>query len=82
MPFFVYILYSESADKYYKGQTNNLEDRLKRHNAGSEVATAKGRPWKLVWSTEKESRSEAIILEKKLKNMNRLKLKFFIDKYS
>ncbi|WP_421874750.1 GIY-YIG nuclease family protein [Marinoscillum sp.] len=82
MPFFVYILYSESADKYYKGQTNNLEDRLKRHNAGAEVATVKGRPWKVVWSTEKESRSEAIILEKKLKNMNRLKLKSFIDKYS
>ena len=82
MPFFVYILYSPSADKYYKGQTNNVEDRLKRHNAGHEKATSNGRPWRLIWFTEKDSRSEAVNLERKLKNMNREKLKSFIAKYS
>jgi len=30
--FFVYILYSASFDKYYVGQTRNLEDRIIRHN--------------------------------------------------
>ncbi|MFN3941656.1 MAG: GIY-YIG nuclease family protein [Flavobacterium sp.] len=36
MTYFVYILHSPNYDKYYIGQTNNLEDRLKRHNEGYE----------------------------------------------
>jgi hypothetical protein len=32
---FVYVLYSRSLEKYYVGQTNDLEDRLKRHNSGN-----------------------------------------------
>ena len=82
MPFYVYILYSESTDKYYKGQTNDLNARINRHNAGYEEATKKGKPWTLIWFTEKESRSDAVILEKKLKNMNREKLETFISKYT
>ena len=27
----------KTLDKYYKGHTNNVENRLKRHNAGSEI---------------------------------------------
>ena len=33
MTYFVYILYSESIDRYYKGHTNNIEQRLSRHSA-------------------------------------------------
>jgi len=82
MAYFVYIIYSASKDQFYKGQTNDLEARLKRHNAGSERATKEGTPWRMVWFTEKETRSDAMILEKKLKNMNRSKLQAFIEKYS
>ncbi|WP_373398424.1 GIY-YIG nuclease family protein [Algoriphagus halophilus] len=32
--FFVYILYSDSKDRYYIGQTENLEERLFQHNSG------------------------------------------------
>ncbi|WP_350218807.1 GIY-YIG nuclease family protein [Ekhidna sp.] len=40
--YFVYILYSKSCDKYYKGQTIHLDNRLKRHNAGYEKGTSLG----------------------------------------
>ena len=67
--FYVYILKSLKTGRYYKGQTNNLLDRISRHNKGFEKFTSKELPWKLVWSISKESRSEAMKLEKKLKNM-------------
>ena len=34
--FYVYIIYSTSTATFYKGQTDNLHSRLKRHNAGYE----------------------------------------------
>ncbi|MFN4286081.1 MAG: GIY-YIG nuclease family protein [Lacibacter sp.] len=81
MPFFVYILYSSGHDRYYIGQTENPASRLERHNEGYEFATAPYVPWKLVCCIEKETRGEAMILERKLKNLNRLKLERFIAKY-
>ncbi len=81
MKYSVYILYSPLIDSYYKGQTSDLHERIRRHNSGYEKATKRGVPWQLVWSTEKETRSEAIILERKLKNLSREKTKQFIDKY-
>ena len=81
MSFWVYIIYSESTDSYYKGQTDNLNERIVRHNNGWEKATKSGVPWKLVWKAEKQDRSEAIILEKKLKNLSRKRLNAFMLKY-
>ena len=78
----VYILYSESLDRFYKGQTGNLKDRLFRHNNGREKSTKVGVPWVLIWTTSKTTRSEAVVLESKLKNLNRLKTIAFIMKYS
>ena len=82
MSFYVYIIYSESHDKYYIGQTNDIVDRIERHNNGSEKFTSLYLPWILKCSIKKISRSEAMILEKKLKNLNREKLLKFIAKYS
>ena len=80
--FYCYILYSEKLDRFYKGHTNNLEDRLHRHNAASEKATQDGVPWRLCWATAKDSRSEAFILEQKLKNLSRDRLLRFMLKYA
>jgi len=82
MKYFVYILYSESTDSYYKGQTSDLELRLARHNSGYEKSTQHGIPWKLAWSTTKPTKGEALQLEKKLKNLSRQKTIEFIKKYS
>ena len=80
--YYVYILFSERLGKFYIGQTNDLDCRVKRHNAGYEVFTSKGVPWSLVWSTSKSTRSEAMILEKKLKNLSQKRITAFIEKYS
>jgi putative endonuclease len=79
---YVYILYSSAFDKYYIGQTNDLEDRIIRHNSGRETYTKKYTPWRLEICLLKDSRSEAIKLEKKLKNLSKQKLKAFISKYN
>jgi len=81
MAYYVYILYSNSKDTFYRGQTNNVEKRLIKHNAGYEIYTVKGKPWTLIWYTEKKTRSEALRLEKKLKNLDRQRLIDFIKKY-
>src|SRR5258706_436129 len=39
MIYFVYILISQKDNSFYIGQTNNIDDRLKRHNAGQERYT-------------------------------------------
>jgi putative endonuclease len=82
MAYYVYILYSGRTDTFYKGQTNNMQDRLKRHNSGSEKYTSKGVPWILLWYCEKTTRSESLKLESKLKNLTRKRLIAFMRKYS
>lgn len=80
MEYFVYILYSKSFDKFYVGQTKEVMMRLKRHNDGTEKSTAPYKPWEIVWYTSKPSRAEAMSLERKLKNLSKLRIKQFIDK--
>ncbi len=63
----VYILFSEKRSRYYVGQTTDIEKRLKRHNQGLVRFTKSGTPWKIVLQTEVSNRSEALILEKKIK---------------
>ena len=82
MMFWVYILYSQEFNKYYIGQTNDMSDRLSRHNSGAVEPTKPYRPWIIKLTIQKQTRSEAMILEKKLKNLNRQRLVQFITKYS
>jgi putative endonuclease len=63
----VYILYSSILDKFYTGQTEDMERRLEEHNRGKTSFSARGMPWTLVYSKECSSRSEAIKLEKFIK---------------
>ena len=65
--FHVYILLSEKTGKFYIGSTGNLEDRLSRHTTGRSKATFAGRPWKLVWTEEFETRSVAYKMEMEIK---------------
>ena len=81
MPYFVYILYSPSLKKFYKGQTNNIQLRLRQHNRGEDKSTRPGTPWQLLWVTEKPSRAGAMKLEKKLKNLSVKRLIDFMRKH-
>ena len=47
--FYVYLMRSESVpDQRYVGFTTDLKSRMKTHNAGGSVHTAKYRPWALI----------------------------------
>ncbi len=67
MVYVVYILFSIEKGRYYVGQTDNFESRLDRHNQGKVKSTKYGLPWKLIKLIEVKTRSEALILEKKIK---------------
>ena len=67
--FIVYIIYSTNFDQYYVGHTQNIEDRLSRHNSGRSLSTKKGKPWNLVYTETFETRSEAMLREKAIKKM-------------
>jgi putative endonuclease len=76
MPYFVYVLKSESTNSSYVGHTANLEIRLAEHNNGKSLSTRGKRPWRLVYSEECTTRSEATSMEGYFKSVKgRLELK-------
>ena len=64
---FVYILFSEKSSRYYVGQTADIKDRLERHNSGRVKSSKFGIPWKVVLQIKVSNRSEAMLLENKIK---------------
>ncbi|MCB9045380.1 MAG: GIY-YIG nuclease family protein [Chitinophagales bacterium] len=67
MIIYVYILFSRSLQKYYAGISDDVQKRLREHNAGKGKFTSKGIPWDLITTIKCLSRSEAMLLEKKIK---------------
>jgi putative endonuclease len=65
---FVYILKSDKYNKYYIGQTKNVDERLKRHNTGRSVYTRKFMPWKIVYSEKYNTKAEAYKREMEIKS--------------
>ena len=66
---YLYIIYSQKLDRYYIGQTKQVDKRLIKHNKGHSLATRGGVPWVLVKAVEFESKSQGIIAENWLKKM-------------
>ncbi|RZK52584.1 MAG: GIY-YIG nuclease family protein [Pedobacter sp.] len=77
--FYLYILYSDSSDKYYVGYTDNVERRWYEHNNGERTTyTSKHRPWALRKSIAlNDNRGFAMKIEKAIK---RLKSRIIIEK--
>jgi len=71
MEHWVYILQSQSTGRYYCGQTRDIATRVAQHNdPTNNLAKTTKRfqgPWKLVWSRQVVSGSEAMRLERKIK---------------
>ncbi len=67
MPFYTYVLFSESHKRFYKGHCEDLELRLKQHNEGHTKSTKPFKPWKIVYYEVFETREEAITREKYFK---------------
>jgi len=76
MQHFVYILYSQSRDRYYIGSSGDVEQRLIRHNAGATLSTKSGRPWKIVYTETLPTKTEAL---KREINLKRLKSRFYLE---
>jgi len=76
MAHYVYILESLTDGSYYIGSTQNLIDRIDRHNQGRSKYTKSKRPWELVYHEKYPDRSIAMKREKEIKGKKR---KVFID---
>ena len=67
MSFYVYLLQSLKDDKYYIGQTDNIEKRLQEHNDGKVISTKNRKPFKLIGYETYKDRDKARYREYKLK---------------
>jgi putative endonuclease len=77
--FYIYILYSAAADKYYVGYTTDVEARIMSHNHQDHfnTFTSKYRPWILKAAFEcGNDRSFAMKIEKFIKKQ---KSRLFIE---
>ena len=81
MGYCVYMLKSLGKKKVtYVGYTNNLKERIKRHNTGKGAKFTRGRKWTLISQENFKSKKEAIsreyyikknrVLRNRLKNEN------------
>ena len=68
MSFRLYILQSQSTNRYYIGQTQDVERRLAYHNANYSKALKNRGPWRLVYSEGYATRAEAMRRERQIKS--------------
>ncbi len=66
--FYVYVLKSSKTTSLYKGQTSNLEIRLKEHNNGKVKSTKAFIPWEIVYSETFPDKESAVSREKYFKS--------------
>ena len=71
MKYFIYILYSESLDVYYKGFSTDVEKRLEYHLNSQHKFTSQTKDWVIVYKKEFSEKSEALKEENRLKKLNR-----------
>jgi len=64
----LYILYSESFDRFYVGYTNDLDRRISEHNRKKGKFTDAGIPWKLVYSELYTNKKDAMQRERLIKS--------------
>jgi putative endonuclease len=76
--FFVYIIEAVESKRYYIGQTENLQNRIDKHNEGRNLSTKAYIPWQLKWWKGFDTRSEAIRIERLLKG---IKKRILLEKY-
>ena len=66
--YYVYILESVKSGRHYVGSTSNLERRLTEHNEGKVKSTKRCRPWKIIYTEEFATKTEALKRERKIKS--------------
>jgi putative endonuclease len=76
--YYVYIIYSEKHDKYYRGFSENPWRRLWYHNAGKSYYTSKYVPWKIVFIQSFDTKSDVLKREKSLKKYSKKQIRELI----
>lgn len=79
--FYVYIIFSQSLNIFYKGFTSDIETRLVYHNSAKSPYTSRANDWDLVYWFGFQTKKEALIEEKRLKKLNRASIENLISKY-
>jgi len=69
--FGVYILESQKNGRYYVGSTEDIDRRLRQHNAGSVLSTRNARPWILMVFVNCVNLTDARSSEYRLKKYKR-----------
>ena len=77
MFYYTYMLKSISpgTKKTYVGYTNNLKNRIKKHNSNKGAKSTKGYKWLLIYSKKFKSKNKAMSFEYKLKKNRSLRKK-------
>lgn len=76
---YLHIIYSQTADKYYVGETSDVMVRVDQHNSHyfKNNFTKRANDWNVLVKYECRDREEALFLEKFIKKM---KSRVFIEK--
>ena len=82
MIYYVYLIKTINSrlNKTYVGYTNNLRNRLDKHNSNKGARSTKGFKWILIYKKKFISKSKAMSYEYKLKK-NRKKRNEIVEKY-
>ena len=77
--YYLYIIYSSSLDKFYTGETTDVQERLLKHNQHTyqKAFTKAADDWEIKLQKRCENKSDAIYLEQFIK---RMKSRKFVQK--
>ncbi|RQP10295.1 MAG: GIY-YIG nuclease family protein [Chryseobacterium sp.] len=76
--YFVYILFSETLNTYYKGFTTDVEKRLYYHLNSQRKFTSKSSDREVVYVRRFTTKKEALVEERRLNRLNRISLEKLI----
>jgi putative endonuclease len=72
---------TKGINKTYVGYTNDIKQRLNKHNSSKGAKSTKGYNWILIYKKKFSSKSDAMTFEYNLKK-NRTQRKIILDNYT
>ena len=81
MVYYVYLIKTldEYPNKSYVGYTNNLKNRLIKHNSNLGAKSTKGYKWEIIYTRRFYSKSKALSFEYKLKKDRKERLRLLYE---
>ncbi len=81
MVYYVYLIktLNNYPGRTYVGYTNNLEQRLKKHNSNLGAKSTRGYKWEFIYKKKFYSKSKALSFEYKLKKDRKERLRLLYE---